>query len=139
MSDGKSVTRVSNEQIYSLLSEKFDILEELMKMILVNDILDQEQTERIENGEIDEIKKILMGLGVENFQLFSFCDRFLIIIELDETVKLKDIRELKRNVEANIANRTPVFLFSKINGNRKKVFEKEKISYVIREKEIHIF
>lgn len=31
MSDDKRVTRVSNEQIFTLLSEKFDILEELMK------------------------------------------------------------------------------------------------------------
>lgn len=67
-----------------------------------------------------------MGLRVENFQLFSFCGRFLIIIELDEAVKLKDIRELKRNFEANIENRTPVFLFTKINSNRKKYLKKKK-------------
>lgn len=129
---------ITNEKLYSSICGRFDILEQLMKMILINDILDEKQKEQIESGMDEAVESIMLELGISDFQFVSLCKRHLLILYLEEKITLNRIRGIKKEVGDRFSEIEPVFCFPKINAKRRKIFEKEKISYGTEGKELYI-
>lgn len=129
----------TNELLYTTVNEHFQIVEELMKMLLIQNVLDEEEVKRINGAIADQMKQELLKIGVTDYQLLDFCGKQTLVIAPDEPVKITRIRTIKREVKQLFCNVEPVFLFEKINGKRKKIFEREKISYSIQGMDTHIF
>lgn len=116
-------------------------LEKLIKLLLVNSLIDEATS--LENQNKPEINEnIILALKKYNMKIgkLSIIEDFKILyIVVSNSVGIKDIIYLHDLCIKNQPDIEPVFQFKRINGMQRKRMMQEKISYQVIGKELHIF
>lgn len=123
------------------LSIRIEDLEKLIKLLLVNNLIDEANClENNDSLEIDE--KLILALEKHNLKIkkqdiIEKAKVLYIIVPNNIGIKyMMYLKELFRELQNDIE---PVFQFEKLNGMKKKRLIEEKISYIVIDKELHIF
>lgn len=116
-------------------------LEKLIKLLLVNSLIDEATS--LENQNKPEVNEnIILALKKYNMKIgkLSIIEDFKILyIVVSNSVGIKDIIYLHDLCIKNQLDIEPVFQFKRINGMQRKRMMQEKISYQVIGKELHIF
>lgn len=116
-------------------------LEKLIKLLLVNSLIDEATS--LENQNKPEVNEnIILALKKYNMKIgkLSIIEDFKILyILVSNSVGIKDIIYLHDLCIKNQPDIEPVFQFKRINGMQRKRMMQEKISYQVIGKELHIF
>lgn len=116
-------------------------LEKLIKLLLVNSLIDEATS--LENQNKPEVNEnIILALKKYNMKIgkLSIIEDFKILyIVVSNSVGIKDIIYLHDLCIKNQPDIEPVFQFKRINGMQRKRMMQEKISYQVIGKELHIF
>ena len=127
----------------SLLNKRLDSIEDLLKVLVVNSFTDclintvsSETNENLVDLP-DDLISILESAGFICTDSDKKNNIKIIYLESEYDYKLIDFVNLDYEIKSDFSI-IPVFKFKKINGNRRKRFMEEEISFVT-EKEIHIY
>lgn len=127
----------------SLLNKRLDSIEDLLKVLVVNSFTDclinTVSSETNENliDLPDDLISLLESTGFICTDSDKKNNIKIIYLESEYNYKLIDFVNLDYEIKSDFSI-IPVFKFKKINGNRRKRFMEEEISFVT-EKEIHIY
>lgn len=150
----------------ALLNERLDSIEKILKMLVVNSLVDdinteidkQEKNDDV-NTEIDKQEKIDSIKASVSQILIPFSLRRLLtkhkmklgVVKVEQDItfmflenegtrkyKFKDYDELNQEIKEKYQKIVPIFNFKKLNGMQRKRFLEENISFSVQDKEIHI-
>lgn len=116
---------------------RFDQIEKLMTLSLINDISPQYANDLCENLP-DDVKKVLRkrGFFITKTEIFSDC--IAAYLKSNKKVGIREFRELKKGLPINEKKLIFVFEIEGVTPVQKKKFIDEKISYYIKGKELFI-
>lgn len=127
----------------SLLDKRLDSIEDLLRVLVVNSLtncfintLSSKSNENLIDLP-DDLIPILESAGFICTDSDIKNNIKIIYLESEYEYKLIDFVNLDYEIKSDFSI-IPVFRFKKINGNRRKRFMEEKISF-ITEKEIHLY
>ncbi len=130
-----------NNDIKSI-NERLDSIENILRLLVVNSLADSlntysSDTEEIKTELPDELTNILKknGFVCVNSEVRNGIK--IIFIETENDYKMSDFLKFDYWIKRDYSV-IPVFSFKRINGNRRKRFIEERISFAT-EKEIHIY
>lgn len=135
--------KLLDECIEEIKKVNFNVgeLEKLIKLLLVNSLIDEATS--LENQNKPEVNEnIILALKKYNMKIgkLSIIEDFKILyIVVSNSVGIKDIIYLHDLCIKNQPDIEPVFQFKRINGMQRKRMMQEKISYQVIGKELHIF
>lgn len=118
--------------------DKLSNIEEILKMMLVNNLLDNDDIKKMEDEMLKEINKVLEPLGMKNARLNYIEKEYYIFTDIDDEL-LKNIKSKYNQAKQSLINGKLVLVFDKLHPKRKKAFEEAKISYCVRNSEIKIY
>ena len=131
------------EGIFNKLNDRLDDIEKLLKMLIVNELVDE--TEQIiapiEMVISPELQIFLNRFAMKCFGFNTINNVQVFVIEVPEGTKLKisDFCLLHSEIIAYYPERVPLFGFKTMNGMQRKRFMQEKISFGVSGKEFHVF
>lgn len=124
-------------QIIRHMDYRFDQIEKLITLSLINDILPQYVDDLCENLSDDIMKRIEeRGFFITKSELFS--DSVCVYLRNEGKVGIKDFRELISLFSAHEQKIIIVFELEKATALQRRKFVEEKISYYIKGKELFI-
>lgn len=126
-----------NNHIINHMDYRFDQIEKLITLSLINDILPQNADGLCENLS-DEIKMIIEDNDYVIVKTEIFSDKLVIYLRTERKVGIKELRELKKMFALYGENIIIVFELDKATAIQKRKFVEEKISYYIKGKELFI-
>lgn len=130
-------------EMFNKLNDRFDDLEKLLQMLLVNELI--EETEQIiKPADIvvsSELQTYINRFGVKIEKFSTINDVQVMITEVPEGTKLKinDYCTLCSEIKTYYPDKEPLFILKTINGMQRKRFLQEEISFGVQGKELHIF
>lgn len=127
---------IQNE-IINHLDYRFDQIEKLITLSLINDFLPQCTDELFDNLS-DEIKELFEEKGFRITKSEVFSDKIAIYLRTEKKSGIKEFRELIKTLSNYSNNLILVFELDKATILQKRKFVEEKISYYIKEKELFI-
>ncbi|MGG7175286.1 hypothetical protein ACQPV1_18460 [Clostridium neonatale] len=126
----------------SHLDSRLDLIEEMIKLSLVTDIMNQVDSSLINNCkcgiENKELNRFITDNNLHLYKSEQFGEKIAVYIISKKKLGIKDIRQLVFYFKEQYVSVIPVFMFEKINSIIRKKMEDEKISYYIKNKELHI-
>lgn len=130
-------------EIFNKLNDRFDDIEKLLQMLLVNELIDETE-QIIKPTEIDvssELQIHINRFAVKCGGFSTINDVQVIITEVPEGTKLKinDYCSLCSEIKTYYPDKEPLFIFKTINGMQRKRFMQEEISFGVQGKELHVF
>lgn len=129
--------KVDIEDLKIHLDSRIDSIEELIKLLVVSSVIEQIDAVQVplENENlIDFINDINLNLIKKE----SFGEYTLVYLSSDLKIGLKEIRTLNVKLKITFEKVIPVFVVEKLSGIQKKKMTEEKISYLIKNKELHV-
>lgn len=127
----------TQSQILKYMDYRFNQIERLITLSLMNDILPQYINDLCSNLSDD----IIMLIEDNDFSIVKsevFSDKLAIYLKTERKVGIKDFRDFKKLFSKNVNNIILVFELKKISAIQKRKFIEEKISYYIKDKELFI-
>ena len=126
----------------SLIFKRLDSIEEILRLLVVNSLTDSLNTISFESRDLqaglpDELIKVLKKNAITCVNSDVRNGSRLIYVETKSDYKFNDFFRFHHMLKYDYAI-IPVFCFKQINGNRRKRFIEEQISFVT-EKEIHLY
>ena len=129
-----------------MLSERMDSIEKLLKMLVVNSLLDEMNNSdgfETEDGEMivsDDFEELISEYEMTAIKLETLNEYTLVYIKPSNNIKYKskDYQILNVQLKSIFVQMIPVFCFESLNGMQRKRFVEEDISFYIEDKEIHI-
>lgn len=130
---------------YRLLKEinsRLDLTEELLKVIAVNDLIDELNDIETKDSSVElceNTKKIFDDYGIAVIKKEEFCGNTVLYLKSEYPWQIKNIINIRNEINNAAENLIPVFVFERVYGKQKKRLEQEKISYYIADKQLHIY
>lgn len=139
----------SQEDVLSSIYEKVQNSEKLLELLLANELIDSLECQCVsKENDVDvydsvviskEVKRVLKKHKLKLGKRECFNEKKYQYIIMKTGVRIRDIVDVC-NVFYEYQNEMiPVFQYERINGNQKKALLKDRISFYIEEKEIHLF
>lgn len=129
-------------ELLDIINNRFDGVERLLRLMLVNELLDEaEQVVKVVDEPLDSKLSVILGKYGVNFGGFkSIHDIEILIIDIPEGVKVKskEIASMYSEISELYLDKEPLFMFDIINGMQKKRIMQEGISFGVKGKELHI-
>lgn len=129
--------KVDIEDLKIHLDSRIDSIEELIKLLVVSSVIEQIDAVQVplkNENLIDFINDINLNLIKKE----SFGEYTLVYLSSDLKIGLKEIRTLNVKFKITFEKVIPVFVVEKLSGIQKKKMTEEKISYLIKNKELHV-
>lgn len=130
--------KISNEKIY----ERLDTVEELLKMLVVNSLVDDLKESAIKPDQIltIEARELLKSYDMNVIKSEKTGGFTFVYIEMGNKYKYKitDYIMINDYIKSKQEDLVPVFQFKIMNGMQRKRFIEENISFIIYEKETYI-
>ncbi|MGO5053946.1 hypothetical protein ACTQ6A_15795 [Lachnospiraceae bacterium LCP25S3_G4] len=123
----------------NMLNKRLDNIESLLKLLLVNNLVDDLKNECVQVSNLsNESKKLITeyGFEVENQQEINGTIFTYITVPVNKKFSTKDI--LKIDSEVKLYEIKPIYLFENLNGMQRKKLIQEDISFCIIGRETHI-
>lgn len=111
------------------VKERFDAIEHVLKMLLVNSVLNENEIVRIGNKIIANAKKLVSPLGFTNFRINYIEKRCYLFADIDPDYSIKEIRNAYFNAIDLLHGIPLVVSFDKLNSRRRQSLELSEISY----------
>ncbi|MCI8582844.1 MAG: hypothetical protein HFH13_06915 [Dorea sp.] len=132
------------EKNIQAVHERLDSIEEILKMLLAANILkDLESFELEEEGEErilpKNISTYLDICGMHESDHYNKFNKIVLELVCEEKVSFQDVYTARKWIAEETEGMLPVFCFNKLNMKDKKVLIEEKISFLIKDKELQIF
>lgn len=131
--------KISNEKIY----ERLDTVEELLKMLVVNSLVDDLKESAIKPDQTltIEARELLKSYDMNVIKSEKTGGFTFVYIEMGNKYKYKitDYIMINDYIKSMQEDLVPVFQFKILNGMQRKRFIEENISFIIYEKETYIF
>lgn len=131
-----------------LLLERMDSVERLLKLLIVNSILDEandDNKNKLLNNvggdcSWNELEEVVASYEMIIIRIENFNGCNLVYIEPNKELRYKfmEFYNLNMYIKSEYSKVIPVFCFDTINGMQRKRFVEENISFYIKDKEIHI-
>lgn len=121
------------------IETRLDNIEELLKLLLVNSVLESGEMEKAQESLLIHAREILSPMGYNNFRLYFIEREFYIFVEIEPSDSLSRIRRNYYQAADMLDGIRIVLTFNKLHPRRKKSFEDSKISYYIQDDEMRIF
>lgn len=121
------------------IEKRLENIEELLKMMLVNNVLWEDNVENISEQVILAAKDVLLPLGLRNIRLNYIENQNYIFAEIDLDNKLSAIKKIYTEACNRMAGVKVVLAFDKLHAKRKASFDEAKISYYIKGGEAKFF
>ena len=110
------------------VKERFDAIEHVLKMLLVNSVLNENEITRIGNEIIANAKKLISPLEFTNFRINYIEKRYYLFADVNPDFAIKEIRNSYSNA-INLLHGIPfVVSFEKLNSRRRQSLELSEIS-----------
>ena len=117
-------------------------IEKLLQLLLVNSLVeDVENIVEISEQPIEDVVSdiaLKYGLQIDGCKKINNIDVIIFQVPREAKVSIKDIKQICFIVEKSHSNLEPVFMYTKINGRKKKSMIQENISFGVKGKELHI-
>lgn len=133
--------REEYEKLMEYLDTRFENIERLQTLSLVNNVLeDYEKVVREVDKESNRIAltELCEQLGVALVSIETFGDKEACYIKKEKGISLTEIREIS-NIIKKQGKYIPVFIMDRVHGNTRKKLLGERISYVVEGKEKYIY
>lgn len=134
----KRQTEYSMKRVY----ERLDSIEELLKMTIANDILnDLDSFIQEDKSEVILPENISVKLNKRDIFEgihYEFSGKRMLHLECKANLTVQDIEDIRSHVAEEADEVIPVFCFDRINGMKRKRMLEKKISFSVKDKEIHI-
>lgn len=121
------------------INNKLENIEDLLKMLLVNSLLEDSETERIMGNALQDINKVLEPIGFYNIRLNNIENQYYVFAELREKCSAQSIIKMYQTVLSALDGIKLVIVFDKLHSNTKKSLENNKVSIYERNREMHIY
>lgn len=139
----------NEENMIFSIYEKVQNSEKLLELLLANELIDfvnisdiAEEKNHTPNDSIilsNNVKKILKNNKLKTGKIECVMGRQYQYILMQSSVGIKKIIEIWNAFYEHHPNLRLMFQYQKINGNQKKALLRERISFCILGKEIHLF
>ena len=136
---------ITIDECYHLLENfqgRMDSLEELLKIIAVNSLLEEMNigVDVYTSIPCDGLKEIIQEYEISIWKTEFIEEKEIVYLQSDHAWKVDLLREIKREIALRCESCIiPVFVFEKVYGTQKKRMRQDKISYFIRGNELNIF
>ena len=121
------------------IESRLDNIEEILKMLLVNSVLESNEINKIKESILNSLRDKMVNLGIGNLRLNYIEDKYYVFAEINENETLKNIRNKYLLACDLVGDLKVVLVFEKLHSKRKKAFEESKISFYVRNGEMRIF
>lgn len=125
----------NDEEIIGRLSN----IEEVLKMLLVNDVLGKDEIQRIEEDILKNARDVLLPLGIENPRLYYIEKKYYIFAEVEKNSTLSDIKTNYLRASEILTDVKIILTFESVCVQAKSFFEKFKISFSESSGEMRIY
>lgn len=127
----------TEEKVKKYFDQRMDSLENLVKLLMMSNLISECKT--IYKNEIfDDVRMKLNGMGFVVSEVELFGENILMKISSEYKISIKDIRNVKREIEDMVENTIVVFELDKITSTQRRKFIEEKISFSIKNKELYV-
>lgn len=116
---------------------KLDNIEEVLKMLLVNNVYDRE-VDKIQESILCKAREVLEPYGLTNIRLNYIEKKYYIFAELKEN-SLNNIKSIYSDITVLLEDIKLVLSYEKLHPKRKQAFADANISFSIKDGEIRIF
>lgn len=125
------------------IQERLDSIEELVKLSLAANLLDDMQSIASEKGNYEKLLCEEISVSLKEKEVFEighykFFDKMVVELRSEKKITVREMQELNKWLIQQLENTIPVFCFEGLNGMKRKRMLEEKISFKISDKEIHI-
>lgn len=117
---------------------RLNSIEEVLKLLLVNDVLGGDEIERMQENIIKNIEELLLSLDMKNPRLYCIEDKQYIFVDMEEDVLLSAIKINYKKAQEIIEDMKIVLVFEKVAAKMKTALEDSEIAFCIKGGEIRI-
>ena len=117
---------------------RLNSIEEVLKLLLVNDVLGCDEIDRMQENIIKNIEELLLPLDMKNPRLYCIEDKQYIFVDMEEDVLLSAIKINYKKAQEIIEDTKIVLVFEKVAAKMKKALEDSEIAFCIKGGEIRI-
>lgn len=121
------------------LSERLQAIEEVLKLLMVNSVLNGTEIDRLRRETLDKARERLAPLGYNSLRLNYIEDQYYIFADADSSESASMIRKKYFSAIDALGDNKFVLVFDKLNGKTKKAIEDSGVSYAIIGSSIKIF
>lgn len=123
----------------NIIETRLDNIEEILKMLLINSVLENDGIDKIQESILNGISDSLASFGMKNFRLNYIENKYYLFAEINESESLKNIKRYYEQACSILDDIKLVLVFEKLHFKRKKAFEESKVSFYIKNGEMRIF
>ena len=121
------------------LLERLQSIENVLKVLMVNSILNGTEIDRLRREALDKARTRLEPFDFSNLRLNYIEDKYFIFAESKSTDSASVIRKKYFAAQEALGGEKLVLVFDKLNSKTKKAIEDSEISYFIAGKTLKIF
>lgn len=122
--------------------ERLESIEELLKISIANNLLNEMEliVQNEKNKKIlkENISAYLNEKGIIESKHYKVFNKIIVELVCERKTTVRDIMEVHERVIKEGEGEIPLFCFDKLNGMQRKRMLEEKISFKIKNKEIHV-
>lgn len=122
--------------------ERLDSIEELLKILIANNLLDEVELtlQDKEHKKIlnEDISAQLSLKGIIENEHYKALNKVIVELICERKITIRDIMEVREWMIKEMEGTIPLFCFDKLNGMQRKRMLEEKISFKVKNKELHI-
>lgn len=129
------------------ICERLDSIEDLLKLSLISNILDELDLIGEKDKEkiclsmkllSNETATYLNALEIYEGKHYEYFNKTYIELKVGGFISIQDMKGICEWIEEDTNDIIPIFCFEKLNGMKRKRMLEEKISFMVANKEIHI-
>ena len=121
------------------LLERLQSIENVLKVLMVNSVLNGTEIDRLRRETLDKVKRRLKPFDFTNLRLNYIEDEYFIFAESDSSESASAIRKKYFAAQEVLGGEKLVLVFDRLNGKTKRAIEDSEISYFIAGETLKIF
>lgn len=121
------------------LSERLQAIEEVLKLLMVNSVLNGTEIDRLRRETLDKARERLAPFGYNSLRLNYIEDQYYIFADADSSESASTIRKKYFSALDALGDNKFVLVFDKLNGKTKKAIEDSEVSFCLVGKMLKIF
>lgn len=121
------------------LSERLQAIEEVLKLLMVNSVLNESEMDRLHRETLDKVKMLLKPFGFKSLRLNYMEGEYFIFANSSSKDSASDIRKKYFAAQEALSGEKLVLVFDKLNGKTRKAIEDSEISYYVVDDVLKIF
>lgn len=123
----------------NIIESRLDGIEELLKMLLINSVIDKNDIEETQKNILKDLEEPLQKLKITNLRFNYIEGKYYLFAETDENLSLKAVKANYEKARAILTDNKLVLVFDKMHSKRKEAFNEAKISYWVNNGEARFY